>query len=114
MSTHLFFIYRLLFCDDYLIFDNDYVTSFFYFLVYHKWMYPVYGATHAQSRVLSLLLLTLNVLVVFFTAAAIYDAIADAKKGGVTDNDGGAKAWDEGVAFYCGGQSVKGEANMNR
>lgn len=43
-----------------------------------------------------------------------YDAIADAKKGAVTDNDGGAKAWDEGVAFYCGGQQVKGAANINR
>lgn len=42
-----------------------------------------------------------------------YDAIADAKKGAVTDNDGGAKAWDEGVAFYCGGQQVKGAANIN-
>lgn len=40
------------------------------------------------------------------------DAVKDCKKKNLSDNDGGVKAWDEAVAFYCG-KSVLASGNGN-
>lgn len=45
-----------------------------------------------------------------YTIHEMEDAVGDCKKGNIADNDGGAHAWDEAVAFYAG--SLEGAAPL--